>query len=176
LAIRAIRAVALSLIASSFISSLLVRLLVHGRSENDETRMAMRVERRLHPVGKICKAGRPDRLLQVVQLDRSLTRSGSPDHVPERVAHHLDGLLRHRLLPQPGGFEGVLELLIETGPHDRAVADRPDPDAASLDLDSIATPRHVRKRHRHVLSCVDQLVGTDREGCFRDVRSAAASL
>src|SRR6185295_10512350 len=78
-------------------------------------------------------------------------RNGPPDD--------LHVLLRHRLLRQRGGFEGFLKLLVEADPHDQPVADRAQPDAASLHFDSVPAPQAVRERHHHMLPGIDELVG-----------------
>src|SRR5687768_14672838 len=51
------------------------------------------------------------------------------------VAHHFHVRLRHRLLPQPGGFEGVRFGLVELDVTHLAPGDRPQLSARRIDLD-----------------------------------------
>jgi hypothetical protein len=74
---------------------------------------------------------------RVVELDLGIAAREVAIHVAlvegrVKGEDRVDVLLRHRLLPQPSGFEGVVLVLIEAYAHDHAVADRPDPGASSL--------------------------------------------
>src|SRR5215208_4478101 len=57
--------------------------------------------------------------------------------LPLDRAHHLDVLLRHRLLPQPDGFEGLAGFLIEPDSGDTAAANLENKGAPRDSLDAI---------------------------------------
>jgi hypothetical protein len=80
------------------------------------------------------------------------------------LRYMMDVLLRHRLLPQPHGFEGLRAVLIEAEPDHSAPAERPDPGRTSLHLD-LTTARCVGSQgHNHVLPGLDEVVGLDPNG------------
>jgi hypothetical protein len=70
-------------------------------------------------------------------IPTSMYSSGSgAKKMLDTSAHVLDVLPRHRLLPQPGGFEGLFARAVLNPSHDVAVADLHD-------------DREVLQRHRH---------------------------
>ena len=82
----------------------------------------------------------------------------------DELANDLDVPLRHRLLPQRGGFEGLFTLLVHGDALDCPVADRECPGDPSLDLESIAPHRAHRPRNDYVLTDLDELVRVDLNG------------
>jgi len=63
-----------------------------------------------------------------------------------------------RLLPQPGGFEGFLPLLVEADVGDGPIADRPNESRPSSHFDPVATPKVARDRCHDVPARIDELV------------------
>ena len=59
----------------------------------------------------------------------------------QQATDDLHVLLRHRLLPQPGGFEGFLLRLVERERGHLAVPNRDQPGASSLDFDAVASSK-----------------------------------
>src|SRR5215211_6209351 len=73
---------------------------------------------------------------------------------PEAVAaaHYLNVLLRHRLLRQPGGFEGLVRIGVAVDPHEPPVGDDEHGREAAGDLDvaGLAPPSHDPNRYHAV--------------------------
>jgi hypothetical protein len=77
----------------------------------------------------------------LIQSPRALARNIDwRPHSP----HDLDVLLRHRLLRQPGGFEGVLPGRERAKVHDEPVPDRVEPGRLRVDLDAALASLSVK--------------------------------
>src|SRR5829696_7543219 len=72
---------------------------------------------------------------------------------------YLHVLLRHRLLPQPGGFEGFFHCLEHRQPHDLAFAEDPNMSGVGHRFDS-ASPADSNQSNRSddLVSCVDEVL------------------
>src|SRR5215218_1707548 len=80
----------------------------------------------------------------VVKVEEAARIAGAED-----PPHDLHVLLRHRLLREPGGFEGLLAVVEQLHLSDLAVGERPD--------------RHVRRLYRRTAGASNLALATDRQ-------------
>src|SRR5262249_15168741 len=72
--------------------------------------------------------------------------------------HDLHVLLRHRLLPQPGGLEGLSPLVESFDMRDHTVAEPEYKVLFRRDLDSIPTPEMRHRANDYTVAGVDHLI------------------